>query len=49
MSENCFPSAVLKFESVNNRHDTSMVDGDHEGVNSLMLKDQVKKVPPLGA
>ena len=31
--------------------DTSIVDGDQKGVKcslSLVLKDQVKKVPPLG-
>ena len=44
-------SVILKFERCEHRDDTSIVDGDHEDVKcelSFVLKDQVKKVPPLG-
>ena len=40
---------VLKCERCEHRDDTSIVDGDQEGVKrqlSFVLKDQVKKVPP---
>ena len=40
----------MKFERCKHRHDTSIVDGDQDGMKSLLsfvLKDQVKKVPPL--
>ena len=42
---------VLKFERCEHRDDTSIIDGDQEGVKcylSFVLKDQVKKVSPLG-
>ena len=41
----------LKLERCKHRHDTSIVDGDQEGVKCYLffvLKDQVKKVPSLG-
>ena len=41
-------SVFLKFERCEHRDDTSIVDGDQEGVKcqlSSVLKDQVKKVP----
>ena len=40
---------VLKLERCKDMDDTSIVDGDKEGVKCLLsfvLKDQVKKVPP---
>ena len=60
MCENCFPTCFFeggdlkvqlswKFERCGHRNDTSIVDGDQEGVKcylSFVLKDQVKKVPP---
>ena len=40
----------MKLERCEHSDDTSIVDGDQEGVKcylSFVLKDQVKKVPPL--
>ena len=44
-------SFFLKFERCEHRDDTSIVDGDQDGVKcelSFVLKDHVKKMPPLG-
>ena len=44
-------SVALKFEKCKDRDDTCIVNGDQDGVKcelSFVLKDQVKKVPPLG-
>ena len=41
----------MKSERCEHRDDTSIVDGDKETVKcylSFVLKDKVKKVPPLG-
>ena len=44
-------SVVMKFERCEHMDDTSIVDGDQEGVKCYLcfvLKDQVRKVPSLG-
>ena len=44
-------SVVLKFERCGHRDDTSTLDGYQEGVKCdlpFVLKNQVRKVPPLG-
>ena len=41
----------MTFERCEHRDDTSIVDGYQEGVKcslSFVLKDQMKKMPPLG-
>ena len=42
-------SVVLKFERCQHKDETSVVNGDQEGVKCqlpFVLKDKIKKVPP---